>query len=549
MFVIHDIPGGSLDHLTTKGAIEEKVNLMDYVKISQRDECWVGQVVQPNRNHSAVGSAYDNTVLHGLQLEFEGVSSQGAESHQFWEVLILGHYQDGEVQTLRHRPLPGAKVTKLGGEEVLLIVKTPQIEVGEDGKANVIGRMINADMVPLCINRDIVRHHLMISGGSGSGKSNTAAEVIYHESRFGQCVIVYDAKPDYQMMDRPNTDKTVTKCWPAFEEFGLGPCGIEDVMRVGFAGMCDASQVDVVCGFQASDFDPEILAAILFPEKSDINQAEALLQICAEMRGETSYTIASIIEKLEKMKPGKDINDQTQKAAIRKIKQRGCRIPWMDKVDQPIRGRVKRAFSSSLESNSQDRVVRFDPEEWVRPGRVIHVNCSSEQMLDQYYALILSHFLSACARYRRNPHNTTGITQFIDEAHRIFDNQSRYSGPMELEFHRCVREGRSKNHSIILSLQNASQMPPKVLNNLNSKIVMKQNSKVEAEFATQGMGKEYITQAMRLATGNALVSLHDSNSVLLVKMAPSPFELQRTDNVEVKTRSQTNNLLEIESLV
>jgi len=67
------------------------------------------------------------------------------------------------------------------------------------------------------------------------------------------------------------------------------------------------------------------------------------------------------------------------------------------------------------------------------------------------------------------------------------------------------------------------------MNNLNTKIVMRQNSKTEAEAATQTMGKDFAVQAMRLGTGHALVSLHESRAVVLAQMAPSPYELMRPD--------------------
>src|SRR5262249_25053587 len=97
-------------------------------------------------------------------------------------------------------------------------------------------------------------------------------------------------------------------------------------------------------------------------------------------------------------------------------------------------------------------------------------------------------------------------------------------------FERVMREGRSIDHSIILSLQNASQIPHRVMNNLNTKIVMRQNSREEAAAATQTMGKEFAQQAMRLGTGHAIVSMHESRAVVLAHMAPSPYELLRPDN-------------------
>ena len=76
------------------------------------------------------------------------------------------------------------------------------------------------------------------------------------------------------------------------------------------------------------------------------------------------------------------------------------------------------------------------------------------------------------------------------------------------------------------------------LNNLNTKIVMRQNSKHEADAATQTMGRDFSPQSMRLGTGHALVSVHESRAIVLAQMAPSPFELMRNDNTKREAKSQ-----------
>jgi DNA helicase HerA-like ATPase len=126
------------------------------------------------------------------------------------------------------------------------------------------------------------------------------------------------------------------------------------------------------------------------------------------------------------------------------------------------------------------------------------------------------------------------LVQLVDEAHRLFDNRSRHGPALAAVFERVMREGRSADHSILLSLQNASQIPHRVRNNLNSQIVMRQNSRAEAEAATEVMGREFAAQAMRLGTGHALVALHESRAPVLGQMAPSPYELIRQDNTGVR---------------
>jgi hypothetical protein len=84
------------------------------------------------------------------------------------------------------------------------------------------------------------------------------------------------------------------------------------------------------------------------------------------------------------------------------------------------------------------------------------------------------------------------------------------------------------------------------MNNLNTKIVMRQNSKSEADAATQTMGRDFSPQSMRLGTGQALVSIHESRAVVLAHLAPSPFDLMRNDNTVDHQAYQQQPLVEVE---
>jgi DNA helicase HerA-like ATPase len=180
------------------------------------------------------------------------------------------------------------------------------------------------------------------------------------------------------------------------------------------------------------------------------------------------------------------------------------------------------------------QVTAFDLERLVEPGRVLVIDYARVE--DHSYAVLLSYFLREGQRYRKprmgsGPLARPGLVQLVDEAHRLFDNRSRHGPALAAAFERVMREGRSADHSILLSLQNASQIPHRVMNNLNSKVVMRQNSRAEAEAATEAMGRDFAAQAMRLGTGHALVALHESRAPVLGQMAPSPFELIRQDNI------------------
>lgn len=540
MIILHDSNGSDLSHIQAIADIEEGFSLYDYVRIKQSDgRFWIGQIVQPNLNISIVGDRLDPTILHGLKLMQQHSNVQSVESVQVFDILILGAEIDGQMQTPRVRPLPGAHVDRLNADETCRVIAIPGIFRHRDQTTNVIGELLNADQVPLCINVEKFNFHIMIAGGTGSGKSNAAANVIDQALKYGKCVLLHDAKPDYKLIRQANTDKAVSHVWDRFKNFGLKPRGYSNVIRIGFSGLCDENSVDHVVGFRASDFRPELLAGLLFSETNEEKQFESFASAAdslyqrlgsPENRLE-SYPLENILnlvqQRMSSNDPREQIHSDVGRAILRKARQRSTYLPWLDTVGKEIGGQKKVAFKSSRLDGVQRQVQRCDLMNYIDSGRLILIDYSG--MDNQSYAVILSYFLRESQAIRKK-RQKAGLVQMVDEAHRIFDNDSRHSARLARNFERVMREGRSVDHSIILSLQNASQIPHRVMNNLNTKIVMRQNSKEEADAATQTMGKEFASQSMRLGTGQALVSLHESRAVVLAQMAPSPYELMRNDN-------------------
>jgi hypothetical protein len=555
MLILHDRPSADLSHVNAIAKINEGFALFDYVRIDQADgDSWIGQIVQPNQNISTVGDPLDPTILHGLELMQRSVDVQSVESVQVFDILILGQYDSdvGQLLTPRLRPLPGAKVERLSSTEVAAIIELPRQAKHADGSTNVIGELLNAEDVVLCVDGLKFNYHIMVAGGTGSGKSNVAANLVLQGTQYGKCVLVHDAKPDYGLIDRPNSDKRVARIWPRFERFGLKPCGARDVTRIGFHGKCDPTLVDEVVGFRSCDFNPGMLAGLFFPGSStpEQNAYEGFAMAAFSLRQEIdqgsrkAFTLDDILTEVDRrdadngnVAPRDAIHHLTAVSIARKVGSRRGSYPWLDAVDKPIGGRVQGRFrSGTLDGQGQRKVAAFSLESVVQAGRIIVLNY--QDMDEGSYAVLVSYFLRQCQSYRRKAVSASqlerpGVVQLVDEAHRIFDNESRHGGSLGNAFERVMREGRSVDHSIILSLQNASQIPPRVMNNLNTKIVMRQNGREEADAATQTMGKEFAIQAMRLGTGHALVSMHESRATVLVQMAPAPFELVRSDATRV----------------
>ncbi len=553
VIILHDSSSPDLSHIQAMADINEGFALFDYVCITQADrKTWIGQIVQPNQNISIVGSRLDPTILHGLKLMHSHKDVKSIESVQIFDILILGQYEGSQMLTPRIRPMPGSNVTKLGAEETSQLIELPAKAEHSDGISNAIGELLNADNVPLCIVPEKFNYHIMVAGGTGSGKSNVAANLIYQARKYNKCVLVHDAKPDYGLVDLANTDQRVKSVWERFKKYKLQPCGAESIIRVGFKGMCDPDKVDRVVGFKASDFLPDMLASLFFVGSTPAEQnafegfAGATYALYLSMRNEPNgryrngYSISDILDEVRRRSdpehpptnPQEVIHPSTGSSIQRKVAQRQRAMPWLDVVGQTISNKPASRLGNTILERDQGysqvrRVEAFDINKYATQGKLIIIDY--EHMDEQSYALLLSYFLRECQRFRKK-RGPIGIIQLVDEAHRVFDNDSRHSLTLAHAFERVMREGRSVDHSIILSLQNASQIPNRVMNNLNTKIVMRQNSKVEADAATQTMGKDFALQSMRLGPGHALVSMYESRATVLVQMTPSPFELMRNDN-------------------
>lgn len=229
---------------------------------------------------------------------------QSVESVQIFDIEILGEWNGRQMTTARMRPLPGSVVTRLQAEDTCNVINIPTIEWGNDGSSNVIGELMNADDVPLCVSDNQFKHHFMVAGSTGSGKSNAAANLVEQALLLNKCVLLHDAKPDYGFVDEANTDTNVTEIWQVFEQYGLNPHGAANVIRIGFFGEYNPEIVNRVVGFRASDFSPDLLAALFFTGAGEQLQFEAFASAADTLRQQvfdnassrSSYSLDDILE-------------------------------------------------------------------------------------------------------------------------------------------------------------------------------------------------------------------------------------------------------------
>lgn len=589
MYITADEPRRDYRQVT---AIEDewtKLQLFDYVLIGSDQMQWIGQITAPNINISTVGGPFDPAILYAIKIKQANpdIKVQLAETIESWQITLLGEYENGRLRTLRRRPKPGATVVRLDRETTVRVLNLPVLlERKDDSPANVIGYLLNAENVPLCVNPQVLMHHIMVSGGTGSGKSNTGANLVYQATRHDFVVFLYDAKPDYRKINLANTDQAVTALWQEVGKYKLAAQGAANLTRVAIYGVGGAKvsgnydHYDVVIGFRTSDFDPYLLASLFFDTRSPsgMNQYDEFASVCEDLKHPKDpngqipcFTMDDVLaevkarkEAYENQQKAQDPTtkgriqdasrrpanpnspDQTQKtmhpatadAIQRKVERQRKFMRWLDAVDKevPSHAGPKQKSGNAFDRQSRSRRVEvFKPEELIRTGGIVHLDCSG--LSPNNYALFLSRFIELNQSHQTK-NREKGVIEFIDEAHRVFDNDSRYSDHLATEFNRVMVEGRSLKHGVIISLQNASQVPPAVLNNVNTHIVMRQNNREVARAATQTMGPDFADLSLTLSTGQALCRMFESSATVLAQMAPSPFELERSDNASDNKASQ-----------
>ena len=230
----------------------------------------------------------------------------------------------------------------------------------------------------------------MVAGGTGSGKSNAAANLVYQATRNGKCVLIHDAKPDYGLVEKANTDPNVSSAWAKFQSHGLKPRTTSEVVKIGFYRRCDEAAVNRVVGFRASDFSPEMLAGLFFPSPVEQNQYEAFASAAQQLtqqvidKRRTSYSVHDIEVLVEqRMDPTKtttvrdQVHEATGGAVLRKVNSRKAHMPWLDAVGVKLAGdkgygRLQRSILNGV--SEQSVVEGFDFSKYAATGRIIVID-------------------------------------------------------------------------------------------------------------------------------------------------------------------------------
>ena len=487
---------------------------------------YFGMVAAAQRNYNRTGlTAREEGTLSALEAIHEGTYAResAVEEAFMYPVSLLRDVTSGRPEVITRRPQIASVARTATEEEVVLYMALP-----DPNPDTCIGRVAGSD-VGIYYDRKRLVYHTLLAGSTGAGKSNTGANLIKTSCSLGFATVVYDHKPDYQDMERVNQDAQEEEQWSA------------TVSRWSLdAGPNNGAQIYV----PASDFDPAILAATLFPydnERQQREDMESTLEIFADERADgnaSHWTLANwfdwfcgdaganVAPAAVEPKLGYAPNKATLGSMLRKVSRPSRKPKWVDGVNVSPRHRDRQTAGDSGWGRPGARTPQwFNPIEELRAGEVLCIKVNGSEA-GRDYGLFLD-FMLRQVYNARIEQECPPTHHFIDEAQDIFSASKGFKEAAEQTLSTQIRKGRSKSIAFTIAVQSAESIPSDILNNLNSKIIMRHNSATEVKTA---IGKATDAQRQQTAffgPGQALVDLFGSTAVIQGQMRLSPFELTR----------------------
>jgi Helicase HerA, central domain len=474
------------------------------------------QVVEPqsNVNRDALGR-FDPVSLNrmGELLAGRAVREALVRDGHLYVARVCGMTQGEGLTAATLRPNIGTCYCLASADEVRRFVGLPQ----EPGVRRV-GRLAYAD-IPLNVRDRLLSYHVLVAGATGCGKTHACAGLVKAASDLGRCVIVLDAKPDYQCLDEPNPDAAMPARVDDARFFSLdgtnavrGP-GAEDFLSV-----------------PASALDPRALAYAVFHAAKDEDHLDNLIWLLEQYHEANEgrrWTWADFLGWAGGALRSKDRDEVKGKAvwgphppapatldAIGRRLTRQRPPAWVDRA-APGGAGVMGTFARGRD---------FDLAALAQPGRVLVVRVPPSQAGSREYALLVTYLTRQALSLR--PANPTPLLFLIDEAHDLFRGSRKFVAEVTDALDAAIRKGRSQRIGFVLAVQNADGVPDDILNNLHSHFLGRhQNTGGVAKACGAVFDEPLLSLLPTLGAGEFLVRLHEARAAVQCKIDLAPFKI------------------------
>ena len=518
---------GSVQCIATDAA-NYSMNQFVIVTDSYSGRTYFGMITGPQRNINRSGlGQFDNTTITALEAVVQGQYGREAVVSEcfLYDVRLLRDVSTGTPEVVTRRPQINSIAVAATEEEVIKYMNLP-----EANPETIVGTIPGTEIGIYYDHKRLV-YHSLLAGATGSGKSNAGANIIKASVNMGFGCVVYDHKPDYQDMEKLNADL-------AEDDPNQQPMDVE----YWYLGRQPNSNGHTIT-IPASCFSPAMLAATIFWNDGEMQQREEMehgLEIFREqMRDDDPDAVwtlndwywwftnnqggAASTADVQQM-VGHAPNQRTLQALLRKVTRRNRRPSWLDGInigsrsDQPSTGGVMGRKSGYR------KPVWFDPVDKIQKGKVLCIKINGSEA-GREYGLFLDFMLKRVYRARANREIKFPVHHFIDEAQDIFGGSKRFAEAAGGSMSQQIRKGRSLNIAFTIAVQSAEQVPSEILNNLNSRLILRHNNAGQARSALEKATPEQLASTAYFGPGQALVDLFGSNAVVQSQMLRSPFQL------------------------
>jgi len=535
---------------------EPELSANDFVIVEDRasQRNYFGQVVGPqaNLNRSALGPQDNATINAFEQLEQNNYAREVVVREvYFYQVNLIKDITQEPPSSVRRRPQIGSIARLATENEIITYLNLPPAD-----ERYRIGQIIDTN-IGIYLNSRTLFYQSLIAGSTGSGKTNSCANYIRAALQMGFAVIIYDHKPDYQHINRSNQDAQ-----DAIDiANGNGQTDQDTTWIQGvdadfyYLGEESTAFQGTPIAIPASEFDPAVLAAVMYYPPNETNPREEFETLLEEFdderqaeQNDNERVIWTLRDFFQWVTSNNDRNWQppahtgdrfagrqrsTYDAMVKKMLRRNRCPAWVD-GGLPIRptanpnGTRPTRSSPSAAVFGQDQTPRqpqwFDPTNLLQPGRALVIRVGQAGG-GRDYGLFLNYMLKRVYDLKEQRQITCPVLHHIDEAQDLFNGTKQFASAIGNVLSEGVRKGRSRQIAFTIAVQSAAQIPDDILNNLNTRIIHRHNRASEAQRALEKAADAQISMTKNFGPGEALVDLFGASAVVNARMRLSPFQL------------------------
>jgi len=536
---------------------EPELSANDFVIVEDRvsHRNYFGQVVGPqaNLNRSALGPQDNATINAFEQLEQNNYAREVVVREvYFYQVNLIKDITQEPPSSVRRRPQIGSIARQATEDQIIRYLSLPPAN-----ESYRIGQIIDTN-IGIYVNPRTLFYQSLIAGSTGSGKTNSCANYIRAALQMDFAVIIYDHKPDYQHINRQNQD--ARDILNRNGQTDQDTTWIEGVNAdFYYLGEESSAFQGTSIAIPASEFDPAVLAAVMYYPPNETNSREEFETLLEEFDDERHadqngnepviWTLGDFFQWVTSYNPqspnapwqppeharerlgGRQA--QTYRAMVAKMLRRNRRPAWVDgglpirPTANPSATRGRRA-SPSAAVFGQDQTPQqpqwFDPTNLLQPGRALVIRVGQAGG-GRDYGLFLNYMLKRVYDLKEQRQITFPVLHHIDEAQDLFNGSKQFASAIGNVLSEGVRKGRSRQIAFTIAVQSAAQIPDDILNNLNTRIIHRHNRASEAQRALEKAADAQISMTKNFGPGEALVDLFGASAVVNARMRLSPFQL------------------------